>query len=224
MISVSQTTFFPRSLLLCVAVVGCATPDLRNVAVVEPGILVRSGQPTALGLAEARDTFGVRTVVNLNTSTVDEEMVTALALGLDYVALPTKTYQIERDHLILVLALIRQAEAEGRAPVLVHCRSGQDRTGAAVAIFRTLGQGQSVETAIEEQARYRHWTHDVLFPHLYGVVRNMNDFDDMWAEVLEKTGQVPVIRPPAPWPYEGAPPSSVNPHSDVTRSVVPGLL
>lgn len=210
--------------LLVIALTACATPDVRNFAVVEPGSLVRSGQTSAVGLAHLRDAYGVKTVINLNPSTQDEELIAAMALGLDYVPLPTKTYLIERDHLVTVLAVIRQAERAGRAPVLVHCRSGQDRTGTAVAVFRIVEQGVPAEDALAELRRYQHWSHRVLFPHLGGVAAEADDFPALWAEAVERTGTVPVIRPPAPWPYPGAPQSGVPATSDIEITTEPDIL
>lgn len=210
----------PLGPLAVLLLTSCAGPDLPNLQTVEPGLLLRAGQPSALGLAHLRDRHGVRTVVNLSPATADQELAAALALGLDYVPLPTRTYAIERDHLVAVLAAIRQAEAEGRAPVLVHCRTGQDRTGTAVALFRTLEQGWEAEAATAEMERYRHWTHEALFPHLPGVVHEAEDFEAVWREAVARTGHVPVVRPPAPWSPADAPAEAVA----VEVTTEPGVL
>ena len=179
---------------------GCeSTADVRNLHVVEEGVLLRSGQPTPMGLADLRDRFGVQTVINLNDRTTDDELIPAMALGLDYVPLPMRVSNIDRDKLVDVLAAVRQAEAEGRVPVLVHCQSGQDRTGAAVAAYRVVEQGWDGEDAEAEMERHRHWTHEVLFPQVRRIAPDASAFRDVWEEAVERTGRVNVIRPPVPW-------------------------
>ena len=181
---------------------GCAPSrptDVPNAHVVEKGVLIRSGQPTAVGLAELRDKYGVQTVINLNDATTDEELVTAMSLGLDYVALPLWPYGLDRDKLVTFLAVIRQAEQDGRVPVLVHCRHGQDRTGAAAATYRVVEQGWSGDRAARELLRYQAWTHEIAFPHLDDVPREVEAKLAEWQEAVEERGDVPIIRPPVPW-------------------------
>ncbi|ADM10840.1 protein tyrosine/serine phosphatase [Parvularcula bermudensis HTCC2503] len=209
---------------MALALAGCVSvPDVRNLQIVDDGALLRSGQPTPLGLAELRDRYGVRMVINLDRGTSDDEMVVALALGLDYLAIPTATYGLERENLVTLLAALRQAERDGRTPVLVHCRSGQDRTGAAVAVFRTIEEDWSAEDAEAEMQRYRHWTHEILFPHLPDIAEEAEHFKAHWEEAIQRTGTVPVIRPPMRWMGTDDPAAGVARQSGVTVNAEPGV-
>ena len=214
------------SLLLLAGCITAEAPDLPNLHLVEEGVLYRSGRPTALGLAYARDELGVRTVINLSPSTIDEELVMTQALGLDYLPLPTKTYGIERENLVTVLAAVRQAAQEGRAPVLVHCRSGQDRSGTAVALFRAVDGGWTQADARAELRSLRHWTHNALFRHLPGPDLTEAEVGEMLAEAMELTGRVEILRPPQPWPpvSDGRPASGVAPSSGIEVTDRPGIL
>lgn len=186
------------ALYLAVFLAGCSSaPDLGNLHVVEPGVLIRSAQPSPIGFAELRDRYGVKTVINLNTHSTNEELVVVTALGLDYLPLPIDTYGLQRDKLIIVLAAIRQAQAEGRVPVLVHCRTGQDRTGAAVATYRVLEQDWSGDKAKAEMERYRHWTHELVFPHIRSIPMEAERSETAWTEAIEQAGEIPIIRPAA---------------------------
>ena len=211
--------------LLLVVAGCCGGADVPTLHTVEPGVLVRSAQPTAVGLAHLRDVYGVRTVINLNRQTIDEELVTAMALGLDYLPLPVDVYGLDRGKLVTVLAAIRQAEAEGRAPVLVHCKSGQDRTGVAIAAYRVVEQGWDGERALAEMERLRHWTHEALFPHLRGIPLSADERAAIWREAVERTGSVPVVRPPVPWePSPTTRPSGLAPGSGFEATSRPGVL
>ncbi|WP_031551851.1 tyrosine-protein phosphatase [Parvularcula oceani] len=216
-----------RSLLLaaCLLASACASaPGLRNVQVLDEGTVVRSGQPSALGLAFLRDTYGVETVINLNQEGQDEEMVAAMALGLDYLPLPTGTYDLERENLAVVIAAIRSAQARGRTPVLIHCRSGQDRTGTAVALFEIIEEGLSPEEAAAQMQAARHWTHRVAFPHLTRIALN----EGIREEVSEAAGSledIGIILPPDPWEAEpeAAPPGDVVLRSGLVVTTRPGI-
>lgn len=175
--------------------IGCSRQDLPNAHVVDPGVLLRSGQPNSLGLAALRDEHGVKTIINLNGRTEENDLVPTLTLGMAYVPMPWDVYHITRDELITFLRSVEQAKADGRVPVLVHCQFGEDRTGIAVATYRVVEQGWSAERAIEEMQGYRGWTHRLLIPHLDNIVRDIADHREQWKEDAVEPGNVPLILP-----------------------------
>jgi hypothetical protein len=75
-------------------------------------------------------------------------------LGLELIDLPmSATKPPDKDTLLRLLEIMRTAER----PLLMHCKSGADRTGLAAAIF-VLDNGQGAATARGQlSARFLHF-------------------------------------------------------------------
>jgi len=114
--------------------------------------LFRSAQPSDGSLTRLRE-LGINTIINLRGASkrTRAEEAEARALGFNYfnVALPNwgrpQETRVER-----ILALI-DAPENGR--VLIYCRSGVDRTGMIVAIYRMTHDGWSSHQALAEADR-----------------------------------------------------------------------
>lgn len=106
-----------------------------NAAEVAPGVW-RSNHPTFRRLARMRDQLGLRTVLNLRGDGPDprflfeREACEALGLRLRSVALSARRPP-RREELLALL----DAFGEVERPVLLHCKSGADRTGFAAAAW-----------------------------------------------------------------------------------------
>ena len=116
---------------------------LGNFGVVDPG-LFRSAQPTAEGFREAKRR-GVKTVVDLRSTHGDAVLLEGL--GLAYVRLPMHEWSVGDADVVAFLKIV--ADPANR-PVLVHCASGENRTGALVAAYRVVEQGWSKADAVRE--------------------------------------------------------------------------
>jgi len=121
--------------------------DLPNLGRVDDG-LWRSGQPGPEGYASAK-ALGVRTVVDLRGSKVGP--AATRAVGLDLVVVRTGAKRVCEDD---VVAFLRVATDPARRPVLVHCASGHDRTGAMVAAYRRVVLGWPAAQALREMQRF----------------------------------------------------------------------
>ncbi len=122
-----------------------------NFHVVADGRAYRSAQPTADSLASAIEQLGLRTVVNLRGENPDEawwqqEQQVCESYGVTLVNIRMSAQSLpSREMLLLLYDTFVSAEY----PILIHCRSGADRTGAAAAIWRMM-QGESREAAMGE--------------------------------------------------------------------------
>ncbi len=117
-------------------------PNLHRVS----GDLYRSAQPSAQGMMNLKN-MGIRTVINLRSFHSDRDEIGRT--GLDYERLTMKTWHIDRKEAVRFLQLVTDPH---RAPVLVHCQHGSDRTGAMCALYRVTVQGWSKEEAIREMS------------------------------------------------------------------------
>lgn len=110
--------------------------------------LYRGGQPTDAGL-EALRSLGVDTIISftLEGEGAHREAAAAHALGLDYVHLPWSANGVPPPD--DVERFLELANSPSRV-VFVHCKSGSDRTGAMVALYRVLSDGWPVARALEE--------------------------------------------------------------------------
>jgi len=123
----------------------------RNWGVVESGRLYRSNHPLPWQLRDAQRRLGLRTVINLRGERADcgsDRLGRAAAaeLGLHHVDAPFESRGAPHKDRILRLAEIFRSAPE---PVLIHCKSGADRTGLAAGLWLLL-QGRPVEQAMAQ--------------------------------------------------------------------------
>lgn len=120
-----------------------------NVGVVDSGRLIRSAQPTGDRLGRLARDHGLATVLNLRGGSDDDayyrdEVADARRLGLVFYDLPmSATSRPPRKHLLWVLDLLDRC----RYPLLIHCKSGSDRTGLVAGVYALSRQDQPPEVA-----------------------------------------------------------------------------
>jgi protein tyrosine/serine phosphatase len=111
--------------------------------------LIRGGQPKEGGL-ELLKRAGVRTVVNLRMEgdDVSKEELEAKSVGLNFISLPMSVAKrIPEEYVSTFLSIANDPQMQ---PVFVHCKHGEDRTGAMVAIYRMSTQGWSLDQSYRE--------------------------------------------------------------------------
>jgi protein tyrosine phosphatase (PTP) superfamily phosphohydrolase (DUF442 family) len=126
----------------------------RNWGVVEPGRLYRSNHPLPWQLAAAQRRFGLRSVINLRGHRLDcgsdaLGRTQAGRLGLIHADAPFESRGAPHKDRILRLVDLLPTLPE---PILIHCKSGADRTGLIAGIWLLL-QGRPVAAALDQL----HW-------------------------------------------------------------------
>lgn len=130
----------------------------RNWAVVAPGKLYRSNHPLPWQLRAAARRHGIRTVINLRghrqscgSDTLAREE--AARLGLTQIDAPFESRGApHKDRILRLVDILARAEE----PILIHCKSGADRTGLVAGLWLLL-QGRPVsEAAAQLTLRHGH--------------------------------------------------------------------
>ncbi len=143
---------------------------LRRFAVVRPGVLYRSGQPTAWGLQYLINRYRVRTVVSLRgrsrralrrgltdlgTPDGPDEAGLVESLGARYLHWPMgrESYWpwLPPAHFERFFQLLDDPR---NYPVAVHCIAGKHRTGTFVALYRLEYDRWNAEAALLEMQRF----------------------------------------------------------------------
>jgi protein tyrosine/serine phosphatase len=125
---------------------------LDNFRVIEPNRAYRSAQLDAESFALLIDVLGIRTVVNLRGDNDSEpwyveEKEVLEGKGVELVNVRMSAYALPaREELLNLYDAFLTAEE----PILIHCRAGADRTGAAAAIWRMVVLGDTREQAAWE--------------------------------------------------------------------------
>ncbi len=149
-----------------------------NLHTVIPGQLYRSAtlSPTALDALVQRE--GIRTIINLRgphkgTGWYDDETRVAAADGVSMVDLSWSAGRELTDDMV---ARFFEAAGAAQKPILIHCMSGSDRTGLAVALYVAKFDKASEADAEEQLSiRYGHlsipllsraWAMDETFERL----------------------------------------------------------
>jgi protein tyrosine phosphatase (PTP) superfamily phosphohydrolase (DUF442 family) len=114
--------------------------------------LYRGAQPRDGGLRRLHE-LGINTVINLRgvSAQTRREEAEARALGLNYFNIALPNWGRPQDTRVRRILEILAAPENGR--VFVHCRSGVDRTGMIVAMYRMTNEGWNANDALAEADR-----------------------------------------------------------------------
>jgi len=120
----------------------------KNFSVVVPGKLYRSGQPRESQLDQWIEKYRLKGIINLRNTlnTYEEELARTHGVKIYNIPFSARTglgdtrWQTIREIMT----------DEKNLPLLVHCRSGADRTGLVVAMYRIEVQGWPMEKAMRE--------------------------------------------------------------------------
>jgi protein tyrosine/serine phosphatase len=143
--------------------------NLRNFAVVKPGVLYRSGQLSINGLERVVHDHGIRTVVTLRDASVEgerppdwREELWCKEHDLRYVRLRPREWHGPPGEPVPAEANVKQfldvMADSSNYPVLVHCLAGIHRTGAFMAVYRMEVDHWDNAAALDElrSAGYSH--------------------------------------------------------------------
>lgn len=149
------------AIAVCTAVALAAPQVLNgNFHTVIEGELYRSAQPDATDIASWARDYGIRTIINLrgpqeNVAWYDEEVAASARLGIRHVDFSMSASRVldgsEADRLVEIMK-------SAPKPILVHCKSGADRTGLVSAIYSHEIAGVDEEKAERQLS--------ILFGHI----------------------------------------------------------
>lgn len=123
----------------------------QNIGIVDPDRVIRSAQPTSR-LDDMIREYKLASILNLRGGSPKDsfyvnELRAADEAGVSFYDLPiSATRRPKRRELLLLIDVLNKCEY----PLLIHCKSGADRTGLASALYRLEILGQSPEQAQEE--------------------------------------------------------------------------
>jgi len=157
-----------------------------NFAVVDPGRAFRSAQPrTAEDFGRLIEGRGLATILNLRGGSRADpwyvaEVEATAARGVDFYDLPmSATARPSRRDLVALVDVL----ASCRKPLLIHCKSGSDRTGLAATLYRLVVLGEPPEAA--RRAFALEYGHVAL-----GGTERLHEPIDEYAAHLAASGQL----------------------------------
>jgi len=106
--------------------------------------LYRGDQPSHLGMENLKK-LDIKTILNLRSFHSDRDEIGKTGLACEHI--PMKAWHPEEEDMVRFLKIVTDPQ---RAPVLVHCQHGSDRTGTMIAVFRIAVQGWSKVEAMQE--------------------------------------------------------------------------
>lgn len=154
-----------------------------NFHTVSAGVLYRSAQLSKTEIRWAVREYRIKSVLNLRgahagQSWYDDEIAAAGELGLAHFDYPLSSKRfLTSQQIDQVLDIVRTAPK----PLLIHCKSGADRSGLIAALYRFSETGASASEAAQELSLvYGH------FPYLTSRSGAMDD--SFWAYVKGTAG------------------------------------
>jgi protein tyrosine/serine phosphatase len=157
-----------------------------NLHAVSDGVLYRSAQLSKQQFADAIHEYQLKSILNLRgahpgESWYDDEIAASQQAGIEHYDYPMSAKRrLARDQIEPILEIVRNAPK----PLLIHCRSGADRSGLVAALFRLAVEHASPEEADRQLSlRYGH------FPYLTSKTGAMDE--SFWAFVERPAGPPP---------------------------------
>jgi tyrosine-protein phosphatase SIW14 len=126
----------------------------------------RSEQPEDEDFA-ALKTMGIKEILNLRDYHTDDA---AAEQKLTVHAVPMDAGNVTEAQLLAALTAIKNR----KAPLLIHCWHGSDRTGVTVAAYRLVFQNWSKEQALDEMTNGGYGYHGGFFPNLVELIQNLD--------------------------------------------------
>ncbi len=131
----------------------------KNFHEIDPGKFYRSAQLSKDEFAETVKKYGIRTVVNLRGSQPGEwwfddekDVLGQMGVKLENIGFSTEQMQTKEDW-ARYAEILKTAER----PILVHCRSGADRTSEASAVYVMGYMGKTKAEALDQLSiKYLH--------------------------------------------------------------------
>jgi protein tyrosine/serine phosphatase len=131
----------------------------KRWGVVEEGSIYRSGQLHPALVKSTLADNGIDLIVNMNYWRLDKpEQATEEAVA-DELGIEKQRYPMlgdgtgDPEQYVQALVRLEQAVRDGER-VLVHCTAGSQRTGAVIALYRTLLQGRPTDEVLAEMESY----------------------------------------------------------------------
>ena len=146
----------------------------KNFYEIDPGKFYRSAQLTPEELEEVIAKYGIKTVISLrgapeNSYWVPGQVQTLQKHNVAFYHFGwTTDYFPETDRLKGYLQAIEKAER----PILVHCRTGADRTGEATAMYAIDYMGYDNQKAIDQYLNFKYWHVPAFHPAKTAFVKN----------------------------------------------------
>jgi protein tyrosine phosphatase (PTP) superfamily phosphohydrolase (DUF442 family) len=134
--------------------------------------LYRGGQPSKEGFRMLAD-MGVKIVVDVRGSR-DNERKVVTALGMEYVPMGWFCLKPRDEVFAEFLQLLRKNPDK---KVFVHCRVGDDRTGAMIAVYRITEEGWPVDKAQQEMKQFHY-----NFVHRHLICPPLEDYIEKFPE------------------------------------------
>lgn len=151
----------------------------KNFYEVDPGKFYRSAQLSPDELKEAIAKYGIKTVISLRGAPVNSywypgEVETLKEANVKFLAFGwTSDYFPHNDDFQGFLKALK----EEQYPVLVHCRTGADRTGEASAIYAIEYMHMPKEEAIEKELSFKYWHVPLFHPAKKEFVRRYQGYE-----------------------------------------------
>lgn len=148
-----------------------------NIGVVVKDELYRSNQPDADLLLALKKQYGINTIINLRGESVgskwyDQEVNLAKILKIDHIDFEmSANHQLGLDEIDHLITMMKNAAK----PILIHCKSGSDRSGLAAALYLAAISGENAELA-QQQLSIIYGHFGIPLSSTYAMDRSFDDF------------------------------------------------
>lgn len=150
----------------------------KNFEVVDPNKVFRSAQLTEGEIKELIEKYQLKTVLSLRGPTdktfwYEDQTISLKQMGLNYVYLGmSDDFYPDEKQVRQILEVLKN----GPFPLLIHCRSGADRTGLVSALYKKYFMLSSNDE-IQEQLSFKYWHLKYFKPAMDAFLQKSKSLD-----------------------------------------------
>ena len=199
----SQRRFVIGGIIIAAAIAGIAMalvdvakrPPWPDFGIVEPGLIYRSGQIRAADIELFLRSHDIKEIVFLSNDRDTNADVTAEAAASAKLGIVRRNFPLSGDGTGNIIQYARALTAIYRCvnehqPVLVHCATGAQRTGACIYFYRVLVEHWPADKAQAELFAFGHdpKSNPNLLPYIH-------DHQAELAELLKQRHVISDVKP-----------------------------
>lgn len=157
----------------------------KNFYAVEEGKFYRSAQLTPVELDEAIQKYGIKTVISVRgapehaawygpeVQVIEKNQARFEGIWWTAEHFPPKEEFLKFENIL----------ATGEYPMLIHCRTGADRTGLGAAIYEIEKMGTPRDLAIQRQLSFKNWHVQAFKPAMIEFAKRYQGVE--WAKAFD---------------------------------------
>lgn len=161
--------------------------DIPNLRQVKPHIY-SGGLPKPQGLDFLKE-LKTKTIISFRSEIPEYEQNFIQENNINLIRIPLSIYKKPTDEQVFLF--LETMINKNNLPIYIHCKDGRDRTGAMIAVYRTIVDGLGPKESYKEALKFGFWPYrgdDILKDYIHQLKDKKEFF--IFAQELKQKQEV----------------------------------